>query len=159
MNISEARMKSLELIKNHPLAGLATVSRDNSPYACTIYVIADDDLNLHFITKEDTEKWKQINNNPSVALVIAGERSRQTVQIRGKAAREKTVESDASVLEKLTASIPSAFTHPEWSLPVEQLDAGSYVMVKVETKWFRYASFQAKKPIFVQIIPDESGQS
>lgn len=45
---------------------IATVS-ENKPWVCEVHFVADDDLNLYFVSKKSTRHCQEIANNPNVA--------------------------------------------------------------------------------------------
>jgi len=60
-------------IESSQLGVLATTGKDNIPRLRVIRGYANDGVNLYFATNKDTEKVKQINENPNVTLFFQNE--------------------------------------------------------------------------------------
>src|SRR3989344_3989872 len=75
----------LAFLQGHYLAGLATVSPAGQPHATAIYYFVRPDLELCFITKNNTRKCAFLRNNGLAGLEIVDEFARQTVQVEGLA--------------------------------------------------------------------------
>jgi len=60
-------------IESSQLAILATTGKDNVPKIRVIRGFANDGVNLYFATNKDTEKVKNINENPNVTLFFQNE--------------------------------------------------------------------------------------
>jgi len=85
----------LKYLKSQKLMTLATYS--DKPWVATVYYIADDDLNLYFLTSPKTEHGQHIAKNGHVACNIADTSQKVTdkktgVQIQGIASRVNAVQ-------------------------------------------------------------------
>lgn len=148
MDQDTALQKARALIGAIKMATLCTITPEGLPYATTVYIIADERLKLHFFTKADTAKWRHIQNDPRVAIVVADDDAQETFQLQGKASREEDSSENIAATNKI-AAVPKA---PFWSLPIDRINAGDYVLVKIEPTWARFSSFEAETPVFVQLV-------
>ncbi len=151
MDKHDAQEIALDLSAKHPLVTLCTIS-DGAPYASSVYVVVDQELIFYFITRANTAKWKQSQQNPLVAFAVTDEDSRRTLQVQGTMREEKDPKKIESVVNML-ATLPASSMHPEWLLPPQQLDAGDYIVARIEPSWARLGSFQNNQPEFIQLIP------
>jgi nitroimidazol reductase NimA-like FMN-containing flavoprotein (pyridoxamine 5'-phosphate oxidase superfamily) len=78
------REEALEFLQNNVTAVLATCL-DGQPHATAIYYDVDDDFNIYFLTKQNTQKNIQAGINSRVALVVGTGPELITAQIRGRA--------------------------------------------------------------------------
>ena len=72
-------------IRQHNLAVISTLSKDNKPEAALIGFAVSRDLEIVFDTVKTSRKYKNILQNPSVAVVIGWD-NETTVQYEGIAA-------------------------------------------------------------------------
>src|SRR5947209_528279 len=64
---------------------LATV-KDGQPWICTVYFVADDDLNLYWMSARERQHSVEISNDPKVAAKVVQDAERkQALQITGTA--------------------------------------------------------------------------
>src|SRR5205823_4545482 len=90
-----------EFLKDHPAGVLSTVSEDGKPWGSTIFFVADEDFNFFFATRSGTLKYKNIANNPSVALTVGDKESLKTVQVSGEVSQVPADQAVDIVLNKL----------------------------------------------------------
>lgn len=86
--------RALKFLQEHTLATLATVSADGVPHAASIYYVVDKDLSVYCVTREETQKYQNIQQNSSVSLVVTYEESAETVQLIGRAEKSPGRECD-----------------------------------------------------------------
>lgn len=145
MTFIDHKKEALALLTRCPLVTLATIRPDGMPRASSVYATADEKFNFHFVTREDSEKWKNIYLESAVAFACTDEEHRETLQVQGLATRETDVTAEGKSIERLVAM---AFRHKEWILPIDQLTAlGGYVVVKIKPTWARYSNFADNKPL------------
>ncbi|MBI1863070.1 pyridoxamine 5'-phosphate oxidase family protein [Candidatus Microgenomates bacterium] len=126
-------------IKEHPAAHLATVTHDGKPFASTVYVYANTSAEIYIATLEETEKFKNIQANRYVALVITDEVNQRTVQIQGTAAEETDPEVRMAMIQQLAQV--QARNKSGWPPPIIKLDKGRVRLVKVVPTWIRFSDF------------------
>lgn len=108
---------------SHHTAVLATIKKGNKAHATTIYYLIDEHFNFYFITKDETLKFKNIEDNNSVALAISDEHELQTVQVEGTAEEIKG-NNFAQTVDKLVTRYSK---EGGWDkLPINQIKGGAF---------------------------------
>lgn len=143
--------KAVKFVNANSLITLGTATKEGLPYCASIYAVADEDFAVYFVTKEETRKYKNIVDNPSVSMVSINEKNCSTLQLTGLAKDENNPKKRMWVVEKIAATCA---LHEEWRPPVEQLDSGNYCVVKVTPSWARLADFSKPdgKPELIEIV-------
>jgi pyridoxamine 5'-phosphate oxidase len=77
------KKKVLDYLLGQSLMVLATASPDGKPYATTMLFTVDDDFNFYFISREETRKARNLEDNPRASLSI-GFSEPMNVQAEGK---------------------------------------------------------------------------
>src|SRR3982750_3421694 len=78
----------LEFLKTQPMAAISTIAPESlQPESALIAFTQTDELEIIFETFLDTRKWRNLQQNPHVSLVIGWDTKRYlTVQYEGVAA-------------------------------------------------------------------------
>lgn len=88
MNDSELKKLILGYLEKNRLMTTAT-SSDDTPWAATVFFAYDDNLNLYFVSAEDTRKVQNILKNPRVSVTIdreqPGSGKVKGIQLEGQA--------------------------------------------------------------------------
>lgn len=71
-------------LKANTMAAVSTASNDGRPELAFVYYIIDDDLNFYFITRRDSQKFRNILENWRLAVAVADEDDVKTVQLSGR---------------------------------------------------------------------------
>lgn len=116
-------------INGHPLAVLSTIDPDGNPHGTTLYAGSDPQLNVYFMTKTQTNKARNIRENPAVSLTFSGEDHQTTLQITGHAV-EVTVPNEGAAAFQILGSIRHG--SEDFRLPISKFEAGPYIVFKVE---------------------------
>ncbi len=138
------KQKIYEFLKSHPIGVLSTVDSKNNPHATTIYVIVEEDLTLKFLSKHDTQKIQNIENNPNVMLVVFDAKTQTNLQVVGKAEDISSDEKRAGHVFKEILEITRQTSQADVP-PVSKLFAGSYVAYEIKPKQIRYSTYQLHK--------------
>ncbi len=138
-NTADNQDKIIKFLENHHVGVLATADNKAAPHAATIYFVVDDDLNFFFVTKEKTQKHKNLQENPHVALAVYEAKSQSTVQVQGKAEFIKDVNKFMEIFKKLL-KINSATSDSDRP-PVSKLFAGDYFMYRLHPDKVRLAEY------------------
>jgi uncharacterized pyridoxamine 5'-phosphate oxidase family protein len=153
-NSPDSKKRMLEIVRNVRSATVATVSADGTPSIAPIFFILDDDFSLYFVTKTDTQKFKNISACPDVAFCITEDKEMRTLQGRGTA---HTLLDNAEVGSALARLIGAGERFGPWLPPIAKIEAGQYAMVKITPSWLRFADFSAEhdgtKEYFEEIVP------
>ena len=121
----------MNFIKKHNLAVLATSSRDGKPEAATIEFSETQDLELIFDTFSSYRKYKNLKDNPNVAVVIAS--GQTSVQYEGIAH-----ELNGKELEKYQKIHVKKLPDSEKFIKMEGIK-----VFKIIPKWIRYTDVSA----------------
>src|SRR5688572_2965739 len=108
---------------------LATADAAANPHASVVYFKLEDDFSISFGTKQQTQKYKDIEENKQAAFVVYDEKDQTVVQITGRVeiidhpdARDKVMNTMIrSSTELSQTGVP----------PVEKVWAGDYVALRL----------------------------
>lgn len=145
----------LSYIDLNPVATLGTINDDGTPHGSVVYVCTDDHHGVvYFLTKTETQKYKNLNARPIVSLTIVNPDENSTVQASGTAAEIQDPQTIDTVMNKLTRLHVSAV---DWLPPISKLRAGPYVLVGITLRRARLAEYRGMsigdERIFTQIEP------
>jgi len=125
-------------IKQHELAVLSTSSGENHPEAALIGIAVTEGLEIVFDTVKTSRKYKNLIQNPLVALVIGWDKE-ITLQYEG-IATELSSESHHRLKEIYFAAFKDARDRAEtWP---------DIVHFKIAPKWIRYSNFN--QPVLIE---------
>lgn len=126
---------------NQGLGVLSTLGEYDQPQAASMYFVFDSALNLYFITRESSRKYKNIKKHPRVAFVVSTETPLQTVQLEGEAHEVTDAHEENEHFAKLIALAAEKTIMP----PVSQMEDGKIVFMKISTDWARSGNFETLK--------------
>ena len=139
IEISDDRAKIADFLMSNHLGVVSTASPSGVPHAAVIHFVNDADLNLYFITKENTEKDKNLQHNPNVAMAVYDARTQTTLQITGKAAVDKDPQKFMNVFTqilKISMDMSEGATPP-----VSKLKNGEYRLYVLRPDKIRIAEY------------------
>lgn len=137
------------------LAVLSTASKDGLPYAASIYFITDPELNFYFLTKSDTKKSLNLEENNNAAITTIDPSAPKIIQATGVASELE----DPKQYHTMLARISEANAQKKefyWPPPLSKVDSsGDLVLYKFIPKWLRFADFSEETSvnIFYKVIP------
>lgn len=140
-------------IDHNSLGVLGTVNDDGTPHGAVVNMCTiDHNPVVYFITKNGTQKYKNLVARPTVSITIFDGQDNSTLQAKGQA----SVVQDAVTLDKITTRITrSLAVTSEWLPPLTKIRAGEYAMIGVELTSARLAEYKGKeigdKDIFTEI--------
>lgn len=140
MNTKTTIMEELASI-NQPLGVISTTNEHGNPQSASVYYINDEDLNIFFVTRSESRKYKNIQKNPHVAFTITREHPPITIQLEGTAAEVIDVIEQNEYFQNLVAKATESTFMP----PVSQMVAGEMVFMKITTAWARCGNFEVMK--------------
>jgi len=152
MSSAENYEKITEYIRKHPIATIGTTGSKGEPHGAAVYICPDEHRHVvYFLTKNETEKYKNLTAHEIVSITVVDPAGNSTLQATGKAS---TVH-DAHALDMITKRMVDANPRAsEWIPPISKLDAGQYVVVSVAITSARLAEFQgmdvAEEHIFTE---------
>lgn len=121
------------------MAVLSTVTPDGKPWGSAIYYVSDQDFNFYFVTRVETQKYKNIDNSPLAAITIADSDSQTTVQATGAISRLPVKDYMEVVFEKLANIKPKG--NPQWAAPLTKIHKGDYMPLVLTPTKLHYADF------------------
>lgn len=139
VKITEQQQDVLKFAKANPVGVLATASKHGVPHAASVYYVFDEDMNVYFITKEETKKFRNLKENHHVALASFKESTQTTLQIVGEALHVKDVDMFIDVFEHII-DICAANTKSD-RLPISKLFAGDYYLYQIKPSSIRLAEY------------------
>ncbi len=142
-------------LKSNHIAVLATANKSGVPHAATIFYATDSQMNIFFMTKEKTTKYRNLIENPQAALAIYQPEAQSTAQISGPVSRVDNPEMMQKALRIMSKYSNLTGQTPE--TPISKLDAGSYVLFKVWPQNIRLGEYKygPKDQIFDTATPAE----
>lgn len=138
-----SKTAALEFLKKHHMGVLSTVSKDGHPWGSAIVYASDEDLKFYFVTRANTLKYQNIEQNPTVALTIADPEDQVTVQVQGTASRVPAKDYTDVVFKKLASVKPQGDAN--WAPPVMKVHKGDYMVLCITPSHVQYADFKQKK--------------
>lgn len=138
--ISESRQRLLDFLENNKVGVLATCSSAGMPYAATVYITFDHDLNIYFVTRKETRKNRNLHDNNQAALALYDAASQTTLQAEGNVIEV----NDRGKMQWVFNDIwhIATQTSPTNQPPQAQLmGAGDYVVYKLAAPSLRLATY------------------
>ncbi len=133
-----ARQDALSFLKRHTTAVLATISPAGEPHASMIFYVADNNFNIHFLTRVDTRKFEAIKLNPHVAITVATADIPQTLQIEGVA---RSIALDDTVTS-MKPQIFEVLNSNHWfHAPITKQDPTMPHEIRIEPTWIRWSDY------------------
>lgn len=140
---SVSRQHITEFLRNHALGVLATADSTGEPHSATIYVTHDQQLNLYFVTKKETQKSRNLQVNPRAALAIYDAKTQTTVQAEGTVSEIRDPDQQEWVFNDIWKL---AFNMSRTAPPTTRINAGGYIAYKLVAPSIRIARFAIPTP-------------
>lgn len=140
MNIEDKISEELASI-NQPLGVISTVSPDNKPESASMYYICDSALNVYFVTRSESRKYKNLLQNQHASFVITSEHPPKTIQLEGTVKEVTDAAEQLNYFEKLVRKATEGTAIP----PVSQVPNGEMKFMKITTTWARFGNFEVMK--------------
>lgn len=126
-------------IKNNPVMVLGTVNEHQAPHGAAVFVCATAADQLYFVTKTETQKFKDITANPHVSVVIVNPAENSSLQASGKT----HIETNPELIEMVMGKMAKIYaTSADWLPPLAKLRAGAYQVVGIKLHSARLAEFK-----------------
>lgn len=122
--MSQENQRIVEFLTTNTIGVLATSDLSNQPHAATMYFVVDSDMNVYFITKEETTKCHNLEQNPKAAISVYEPATQSTVQITGTV----TAIEEASLIEDIYRRVLAtvAATSESAVPPLSKISGGRY---------------------------------
>lgn len=128
-----------DFLQTHHSGTLATADGAANPHAAVIYLTFNEDYTFSFITKTETQKYKNIEENKNVALVIYDENEQASVQVIGYV---EIIDDKDEMQKTLNKSFrySTEISRREFP-PLEKLFAGEYIALRLIPQAIKMAVF------------------
>lgn len=149
---SNVREKILEYLAKHRVIALSTSDTHNILHSAAVYVYAKEPKEWYILSKQDTKKMRNLSEQPRFSAVVFDRHDNSTLQARGIASK---VEDSSAIGETMAAMAKIYGTERDYLPPIAKIDAGQYVVAKLEIEWLRFAGYGGAKvgseDIFVEL--------
>lgn len=139
LSLSADKPQITNFLLNHSVGVLATCSKEGAPYAAAIYFIIDQNLNIYFVSKQNTKKVANISENNHVSLAVYDQQSQTTVQIAGTATKVEDQWRFDDIFQRVLAV--TARTSESRVPPISKIAAGPYEIFCISPSSIRLASY------------------
>ncbi len=120
---------------------LGTIGLDGRLHGAAVYGVATSSSQLYFVTKTETQKFRNLSHNPNVSVTIVNTVENSSLQAEGKA----TVINNPRVVEVVIAKMAGVHARSaDWMPPIAKLHAGAYQIVGVQLRHARLARFKGE---------------
>lgn len=132
-----------QFLKTNPFGVISTVSDKREPWGSSIFFAVDKELNFYFITRADTQKYKNVEKTNRASITVTDIKSQITVQASGDV--HKVPAKD--LMDVLTNKIKytKSFGNTKWAPPIVKIHGGDYMVLKFQTTFLQYANFKQIK--------------
>lgn len=121
----------VEFLKNNATAVVSTCVK-NQPEAATVFYVIDDELNLYFVTRRSSRKFKNLSSNNKVAVVVGTDaQNPTTVQMEGEASYSVNLPAIAKLFKVV-------WKEKKLNNPLLYLKGLDFSIFKVKPKWMRF---------------------
>lgn len=152
MEPENRQTKAYKFLLSHELGVISTVSDEGELSSAVIYYFSDDDFNIYFVTKSNTQKYRNIAANGKIALTIYDEPKRFTLQARGTASEVKEQDTQSRIMNHL-AKVRGDSEHA-WFPPVALLEGGDYALLKVHLDHIQIADYANFRKVGSDVVED-----
>ena len=146
----------MDFLKRNSVAVLATANKvDATPHAAAVFYEPDTHANLFFLTKKDTAKTKNLEDNPQADMVIIEPQSLLTAQISGKVRQMTDPVMLGKALRIMSRHSMEIAGTPE--TPISKLNAGNSILYMLRPESIRLGDYKygARDFIFDTATPAE----
>ncbi len=135
--------EAISYLKHHPVAVLGTVDKHGHPYGAAVFLYASSVEMFYIITKTETQKFKNMTQNPHVSLTVADGPDNSSLQITGTA----HVISDADTIEMVMGNMTKIYAvNVDWLPPITKISAGAYQVVGIKPNHIRMSDYKGEHP-------------
>lgn len=136
---SERERRIYGFLSAHPIGVLSSFDSSHGPHGAVIYFAINRKFEISFITKVDTQKYRNLKQSPRVMLTVFEQESQTVSQISGHAVE---VQDPLFINEIADASFrASLLTSPDGIPPITKLQAGSYAAFALHPTQIRMAIY------------------
>lgn len=129
--------KTTQFLHQHDTAVLSTIERTGNVTGAVVFYTFVEGL-IYMITKNSTQKSRNMMANPQVALTMYDSDRFQTVQVQGFA----EVELDAAVRQSIYEKLANPHNRTDHKIPpVTKLKEGSFIIFRIVPTQFSFSDF------------------
>jgi uncharacterized pyridoxamine 5'-phosphate oxidase family protein len=150
MTKSESFPHVQEFLQANHVGVLSTVGESQQPLGSAVYFVTDEEFNIYFVTRVETQKYKNIEQNAKVALTVVEATQQTTVQLSGNVAKLPAHDYADIVFDKLAALKPAK--DADWAPPIEKVHKGDYIALKITPTHLQYANYSKAYREFNQVF-------
>jgi general stress protein 26 len=150
--------EALEFLQSQKVAVVASTSPDGEPHAAAVFYTVSDDLGFYFyfFSKDYTKKFKNLEANNRVALVIYTENPPVIVQAQGTVSAVTEGKERQEMVSKLVDISMSSDKY--YDPPISKMKGGELTLLKIDVESLRFADFRQRTSSsesgpFRQVIP------
>ena len=153
MSSTSDQYEIVAYIKDNPVMVLGTIGANGLPHGAAVYGVATTSSQLYFVTKTETQKFRNLNLNPNVSVTIVNSAENSSLQAEGKA----EIINNPRVVEMVMAKMTSVHARSaEWMPPIAKLHAGGYQIVGIQLHHARLARFRGERIGSESIFKEDS---
>lgn len=143
-SLSTSQKHILEFLSNHQVGVLATADGSGKPHAATIYIAHDEHLNFYFVTKKETQKHRNLQQNAQAAIALYDQESQTTVQASGQVSEVTDKDKIEGIISEIwQTAIKTSQSHIP---PTSKLGANGYIVYMLSAPTVRIAKFSQPDP-------------
>jgi len=154
--IREEALRFMQRNKIGVVTTISTISGSSEPQAATVICLVDDSFNIYFATMTLLRKFKNIEKNNNIGIVIGTDHNFPLcVQAQGKAEIIKDPKDVMIDFFQKHINLLEGLPTPEW-MPLIKMKETEMAVVKIKPYWLRWMNLDVKnagKEMFYQIIP------
>ena len=136
---TERERRIYSFLSSHPIGVLSSIDSIHGPHGAVIYFAINRRFEISFITKVDTQKYRNLKQSSRVMLTVFEPESQTVSQITGHATE---VKEPLFINEIADASFrASLLTSPDGIPPITKLQAGSYAAFAIAPSQIRMAIY------------------
>ena len=143
VDIGNSREHISRFLTKHHIGVLATADASGKPHAATVYLTFDQQFDIYFVTKQETQKSRNLKDNPRAAIAIYDQAAQTTVQVEGTVSEVTDPAKQEWVFNEIW---DIAFKASRTGPPTTRIDAGRYVAYKLLAPSLRIARFVVSLP-------------
>jgi uncharacterized pyridoxamine 5'-phosphate oxidase family protein len=139
-------------LQKHPVATVATLSKNTKPELAVVYTYVDKDFNCYFITKESTRKYKNLRRDKAITVAWFNDLDLTMCEMTGDA----FVVEDAKEVSEIIVQLEELMVNQRaeyWTPPVGQLAGSQYAVFKI--KYHRVSFFDYSAATTIHPEPEK----
>ena len=156
----EVRERARQFLRENNLAVIATVTTnaESRPEAAVIHYFTDDLFNFYFITRRHTRKFKNLQLNPHIAIVVGTTLMPHTIQMEGVAEllKEKEELLDFQRRIQLRPELHNLYLGAFSGSVFPKIRGLDFAVFRVKIKWLRWMDLDEETldEKYHQILPE-----